>query len=50
MRAHSDRVSALIAGGGPVGLTLGLLLDRRGIDCLVWSGGLARQCCRGPPG
>ena len=35
MRAHSDRVSALIAGGGPVGLTLGLLLDRRGIDCLV---------------
>ena len=35
MRAHSDRVSALIAGGGPVGLTVGLLLGRRGIDCLV---------------
>ena len=29
MRAHSDRVSALIAGGGPVGLTVGLLLGRR---------------------
>jgi hypothetical protein len=35
MRAHSDRVSALIVGGGPVGLTLGLLLGRCGIDCLV---------------
>ncbi|MDO8372916.1 MAG: FAD-dependent monooxygenase, partial [Polaromonas sp.] len=30
-----DRVPVLIAGGGPVGLTLAALLSRYGIDCLV---------------
>ena len=30
-----DQVSVLVAGGGPVGLTLGVLLGRLGIGCVV---------------
>src|SRR5262244_2200222 len=34
----SVRVSACIVGGGPAGLTLGLLLAKRGVDVLVLEG------------
>src|SRR5215475_4788852 len=34
----STRVSACIAGGGPAGLMLGLLLAKRGVDVLVLEG------------